>query len=58
MRDIGGAGHRSSSPAAVQRGSSLEYAVSGPLGVKPTRAWVRGDLRAMADSPEHSGPQF
>ena len=38
VRDIGGDGHRSSSPAAAQRGSSPEYAVSGPPGVKPTRA--------------------
>ena len=34
VRDIGGAGHRSSSPAAAQRRSSPEYAVSGPPGVK------------------------
>jgi len=32
VRDIGGAGHRSSSPAAAQRKSSPEYAVSGPPG--------------------------
>jgi len=40
-RDMGGAGDRSSSPAAAQRGSSPEYAASGPPGVKSSGLWRR-----------------
>ena len=54
-RDIGGAGDRSSSPAAAQRGSSPEYAISGPLGWDLSGLWVGGDLRGARDPLVGSG---
>ena len=45
-------------PAAALGQTSLGFVENDAPGVKSTHMWVRGDLRAMADSPEHSGPRF
>ena len=45
-------------PAAALGQTSPGFVENDALGVKSTRAWVRGDLRAMADSPKQSGPWF